>query len=157
MAWWQWLLDSAGALLLLVLLYGILLMVRRRVLSRKGGTFELAARISGRASPVRAGRGWVLGLGRYRDDELQWFRIFSPLPRPRRTWARNDLAITGQREPEPQEAFALYGGHVIVSCQAPEGDVELAMSRSALTGFSAWLESGPPGADWDKGPSRYSG
>lgn len=153
MAWWQWLLDSAGALLLLVLIYGFLLMVRRRVLSRQGGTFELAARVR----PARVGRGWVLGLGRYHGDDLQWFRIFSPLPRPKASWARNTLAITGQREPEPQEAFALYGGHVIVQCRAPEGDIELAMSPNALTGFSAWLESGPPGADWDKGPSRYSG
>jgi hypothetical protein len=24
------------------------------------------------------------------------------------------------------------------------------MSPSALTGFSSWLESGPPGADWDR-------
>ena len=30
---WQWLLDAAGALLLLVLCYGIALIVRRRVLS----------------------------------------------------------------------------------------------------------------------------
>ena len=31
MAWWQWLLDSAGALLLLVLLYGFLLLKRTKV------------------------------------------------------------------------------------------------------------------------------
>lgn len=153
MAWWQWLLDSAGALLILVLLYGVLLMLRRRVLSRQGGTFELAARV--RTS--RAGRGWVLGLGRYHGDELQWFRIFSPLPRPERSWSRNDLSITSQREPQGEEAFALYGGHLVVQCRAPEGAVDLAMSPAALTGFSAWLEAGPPGADWDKGPSRYSG
>ena len=30
---WQWLLDAAGVLLLLALLYGIALIVRRRVLS----------------------------------------------------------------------------------------------------------------------------
>jgi hypothetical protein len=39
MSAWQWLLDSAGVVLLLVVLYGLLLVLRRRVLSRHGGTF----------------------------------------------------------------------------------------------------------------------
>jgi hypothetical protein len=150
MSAWQWLLDSAGVLLLLVVGYGLVLVVRRRLLSRGGGTFELSVRV--RSS--QAGRGWVLGLGRYRDDRLEWFRIFSPWPRPRRTWARAQLAITSQREPSGPEAFALYGGHLVVECRTPGGPVELAMSPSALTGFSSWLESGPPGADWDR--SRHA-
>src|SRR5215217_5253922 len=128
MSAWQWLLDSAGALLLVVVAYGLLLVVRRRVLSRHGGTFELSVRV--RSS--EAGRGWVLGLGRYRDGRLEWFRIFSPSPRPRRTWQRSQLHITGQREPSGPEAFALYGGHVVVECRTSDGPVELAMSSSAL-------------------------
>lgn len=143
---WQWLLDSAGVVLLLIVLFGLCLVVRRRVLSRNGGTFELCVRV--RSS--QAGRGWVLGLGRYHGADLEWFRIFSPYPRPRRIWARHELRITGQREPEGAEAFALYGGHVIVVCETPAGVVELAMSPSALTGFSSWLEAGPPGTDWDQ-------
>ena len=146
MSAWQWLLDSAGVVLLVVIGYGLLLVVRRRVLSRHGGTFELSVRV--RSS--QAGRGWVLGLGRYRGDRLEWFRIFSPSPRPRLAWDRQDLRIAGQREPDGQEAFALYGGHVVVECTTPRGPVELAMSPSALTGFSSWLEAGPPGADWDR-------
>jgi hypothetical protein len=148
MSAWQWLLDSAGVLLLVVIAYGLLLVVRRRLLSRHGGTFELSVRV--RSS--QAGRGWVLGLGRYRDERLEWFRIFSPSPRPRRVWQRAQLAITGQREPTGAESFALYGGHVVVECRTSRGPVELAMSSSALTGFSSWLESGPPGADWDRRP-----
>jgi hypothetical protein len=147
MSGWQWLLDSAGVVLLLFVCFGLLLVVRRRVLSRHGGTFELSVRV--RSS--QAGRGWVLGLGRYREERLEWFRIFSPSPRPRRTWRRSHLEIIGQREPTGTEAFALYGGHVVVECRAPGGPVELAMSPSALTGFSSWLESGPPGSDWDRG------
>jgi hypothetical protein len=147
MSGWQWLLDSAGVVLLLVILYGLLLVVRRRVLSRHGGTFELSVRVR----PSEAGRGWVLGLGRYREERLEWFRIFSPSPRPRRIWQRSQLHITGQREPSGPEAFALYGGHVVVECRTTDGPVELAMSSSALTGFSSWLESGPPGSDWDRG------
>jgi len=150
MAVWQWLLDSAGVLLLVVVGYGLLLVVRRRVLARNGGTFELSVRVRSQV----AGRGWVLGLGRYYGDQLQWFRIFSPWPRPRRCWARADLMITGQREPSDPESFALYSGHRIVECSTPSGSVQLAMSPSALTGFSAWLEAAPPGTDWDQPPAR---
>jgi hypothetical protein len=150
MSAWQWLLDSAGVVLLLVVLYGLLLVLRRRVLSRHGGTFELSVRGRLRGAEPQPGRGWVLGLGRYREERLEWFRIFSPSPRPRRIWQRAQLEITGQREPSGTEAFALYGGHVVVECRTPEGTVELAMSPSALTGFSSWLESGPPGSDWDQ-------
>jgi hypothetical protein len=148
MAAWQWLLDTAAAVLLLFLLYGLCLVVRRRVLSRHGGTFELSLRVR----PGQAGRGWVLGLGRYHGEQLEWFRIFSPWPRPRRSWARWELQITGQREPEGAEAFALYGGHLVVVCKTAAGPVELAMSSSSLTGLSSWLEAAPPGTDWDQPP-----
>ncbi|HET6153373.1 MAG TPA: DUF2550 domain-containing protein [Marmoricola sp.] len=151
---WQWLLDSAGVVLLVVIAYGLLLVVRRRVLARNGGTFELSVRISARAVPTEAGRGWVLGLGRYYGEDLEWFRIFSPSPWPRRRWARGDLGITGQREPSETESFALYSGHRIIECGTPSGPVQLAMSPSALTGFSAWLEAAPPGTDWNQPPSR---
>lgn len=151
---WQWLLDSAGVLLLVVVLYGICLVVRRRILSRNGGTFELSVHIRARAVSETAGRGWVLGLGRYHGTDLEWFRIFSPSPRPRRRWARTDLSIVGHREPSEAESFALYSGHRIIECQTPQGVVSMAMSPSALTGFSAWLEAAPPGTDWDQRPSR---
>ena len=90
---WQWLLDSAGVVLLVVILFGVVLVVRRRVLSRHGGTFELSVRDANQPS----GRGWVLGLGRYREDSLEWYRIFSPMPLPKRTWRRNDLTFVSQR------------------------------------------------------------
>ena len=28
--------------------------------------------------------------------------------------------------------------------------LEIAMSEASLTGFQAWLESGPPGTDWNR-------
>jgi hypothetical protein len=139
---WEWLLDSVGIVLLLILLFGVLLVVRRRVLSRKGGTFDLSVR-EGRSG---RGRGWVLGMGRYRENSLEWFRIFSPLPTPGRTWRRNDLTVLSQRDPEGSEEFALYAGHVVVVCRTPRGEAELAMSPSSLTGLQSWLEAGPPGS-----------
>ena len=141
MPWWQWLADVAGVLLLLVLLYGIALVVRRRFISRHGGTFEFSVRVlSG-----RAGRGWVLGLGRYSGGDLEWFRIFSLLPRPRRVFRRSELEYVGRRDPGGVESYSLYSGHIIVSCRTPTGPLEVAMSPEALTGFLAWLEAAPPG------------
>jgi hypothetical protein len=125
-----------------VLLFGILLVLRRRVLSRHGGTFELSVR-----DPTQpSGRGWVLGLGRYREDSLEWFRIFSPLPVPKRSWRRNDLTLVSQRIPEGSEEYSLYAGSVVVVCSTPRGEAELAMSPSSLTGLQSWLEAGPPGS-----------
>ncbi|PUA80315.1 DUF2550 domain-containing protein [Nocardioides currus] len=143
---WQWLLESAGVLLLLPLLYGAALIVRRRVLSRNGGTFELSCRLH----TAHAGRGWLLGLGRYSGEDLEWFRIFSLSPSPRRVWSRSRLTYAARREAAGPESMSLYAGHVIVECQTPDGPVELAMSEASLTGFASWLEAGPPGADWDR-------
>ena len=138
---WQWLLDSAGVLLLLVLLYGLALVVRRRALSRHGGTFEFSVRVRSQ----RAGRGWVLGVGRYSGDRLEWFRIFSLAPRAKVTFRRSELEYVGRRDAVGAEAYSLYSGHIIVSCDTPTGLVEVAMSPDALTGFLAWLEAAPPG------------
>lgn len=138
---WQWLLDAAGVALLLVFLWGIGLIIRRRLLSRNGGTFEL----SYRARTSKPGRGWVLGLGRYSGDRLEWFRIFSLSPRPRLTWERTDLFYVGRREREGAEQVSLYADHVVVRCTTLDGDMEIAMSQSSLMGFQSWLEAAPPG------------
>ena len=55
---WLDLLDAAGLVVLLILLYGFLLVARRRVLSRHGGTFELSHRMRAGEEP---GHGWLLG------------------------------------------------------------------------------------------------
>ncbi|WP_134742091.1 DUF2550 domain-containing protein [Nocardioides sp. 503] len=146
MAWWQWLIDIAGVLLLLVLGYGLALVVRRRLLSRHGGTFELSHRVR----PQKAGRGWVLGVGRYSGQDLQWFRLFSLAPRPKRTWAREDLYYDGRREQQGAEQVSLYPDHVVIHCQTAAGEIELALSQASLTGFQSWLEARPPGTDWSR-------
>jgi hypothetical protein len=139
---WEWLADSGGFLLLLGLLYGICLVTRRRWISRHGGTFEFSVRVR----PTRAGRGWVLGVGRYSGDDLEWFRIFSLAPRPKLVFRRAELTYVGNREPAAgPEAYSLYSGHLIVICTTPTGRLEVAMSPDALTGFLAWLEAAPPG------------
>lgn len=144
MAWWEWVVRAAALALLLLLAYACALVVRRRVLSRHGGTFEMSCRIGS-----RDGRGWVLGVGRYAGEELQFFRFFSLAPRPKRVWSRDRLRYERRREPGGTEQVALYVDHVVVCCDSPVGSVELAMTPSSVTGFQAWLEARPPGADWD--------
>ena len=103
-------LDIVGLCLLLALLYGIALIVRRRLLSRHGGTFELSFR-------VRAGTPGAVGcsgIGRYSGESLEWFRIFSLSPRPKRVWARDLLEYAGRRSPAGAEEMSLYAGHVVV-------------------------------------------
>ncbi|MFS3129916.1 DUF2550 domain-containing protein [Nocardioides sp. Bht2] len=143
---WQWVVDIVVVLLVVLVLYGLALVVRRRLLSREGGTFEL----SYRARSSRIGRGWVLGLGRYAGDELQWFRIFSLSPRPGRVWKRSGLSFEGRREPVGHEELALYAEHVIVVLREGQVDLELALGPASLVGFQSWLESAPPGTDWDR-------
>lgn len=148
---WQWLLEFAGVLLVLPLLYGVALIVRRRVLSRNGATFELSYRMR----TTHPGRGWLLGLGRYSGDSLEWFRIFSLSPRPRMTWSRQQMTYSGRRDLVGAEEMSLYAGHVVVCCSTPAGGpFEIAMSEASLTGFQAWIEAGPPGADWDRNRNR---
>ncbi|PWN04102.1 DUF2550 domain-containing protein [Nocardioides silvaticus] len=145
MAWWEWLLDVSGIVLLLLLAFGIGLVVRRRVLARHGGTFELSHRLTA----DEGGRGWVLGMGRYSGEKLEWFRIFTLSPRPKRVWERDQLSYDGRREPIGAEQASLYPDHVVIRCASRAGDVELAMSPASLTGFQAWLEAKPPGSDWN--------
>lgn len=138
---WQWLLDAAGAVLLVALVYAAALVLRRRLLSRHGGTFELSYRVR----PERAGRGWLLGLGRYSGESLEWFRIFSLSPRPKYVWRRAALSYVGRRDPEGPERMSLYPDHTVVQCRSAAGDLELAMAPSSLMGFQSWLEAAPPG------------
>lgn len=133
------LLLSGVALVLGVLLAGLL---RRFALQRGGGTIELSLQLK---SPGH-GRGWVNGVGRFVGDELQWFRVFSLSPRPRRRYSRRDLHVLRTREPSGGEHRALLEGAVVLECRAGGRPVELAMSRSAHTGFLAWVEARPPGA-----------
>jgi hypothetical protein len=148
MPWWADVLDIVGALAAVGAAVLVLLFVRRRILSRKGGTFECSLRMR----PVRRGaasasRGWELGLGRYDGERLEWFRVFSFLPRPKAVFDRS-LEVLSRRKPHGAEAFSLYPGHLVLSVRLDTGQViEMAMSERALTAFLAWTEAAPPGQE----------
>ena len=144
---WEAFLDSLGIVAALIALAFVGLFVRRRLLSRGGGTFECSVRFAppAKQSAVASARGWTLGLGRYAGDSLEWYRVFSFLPRPRYVFDR-DIRVVGRRRPQGAEAFSLYAGHSVIEVRLRSGSqVELAMSDAALTGFLAWTEAAPPG------------
>ncbi|MDQ1627300.1 MAG: hypothetical protein QOI54_1044 [Actinomycetota bacterium] len=134
------LLDAFAATVLLVLLGLVGLALRRRFLTRQGGTFDCSLRLR----PSSHGKGWALGIGRYAGDCLEWYRVFSYAARPRLTMRRDELEILDRRPPAGPEVFSLLAGAVVVRCRHAGGLVEVAMSPDALTGFLAWVESGPP-------------
>lgn len=137
--------EVALLLVLLLVLSLVLFALRRRWLSRQGGTFECSLRLSS----TTPGSGWALGVARYNDEELEWFRFFSYSTRPRQAFRRHDMAVVNDREPDPVEAGSLYVGQRIVQLRCtsdPEGKTwELAMSGESLTGMLSWLEAAPPG------------
>jgi hypothetical protein len=84
-------------------------------------------------------------VARYNGDRVEWYRVFSYSPRPRRTLERSAIEVAGRRVPEGEEELALLSDHVILACLHRGTRLELAMSEDALTGFLAWLEAAPPG------------
>lgn len=139
---WEWVvIDSVVALVVLVLAVPVLLVARRRWITRGGGVFELSVNDRAGVSP----RGWTLGLGRYSDDRLEWYRFFSCRFRPSRVFERSSLVARDQRVPHGQEAFALHSDQVIVECTDAGTPVQLAMGQRSVMALMAWLESLPPG------------
>ncbi|HEY7593641.1 MAG TPA: DUF2550 domain-containing protein [Actinophytocola sp.] len=135
----------AGAVLVLVVVVLGWLTVRRLRALRSGGVH---AAFRTRLDP--SGKGWHLGVGRYRGDEFVWFRVASLRPGPDRVIHRSGLEIAERREPSGTELYVMPPGSLVLrvsdtggSTGAPE--IELAMSPDALTGFLSWLESAPPG------------
>ena len=137
---WEWVLDAVGAVVLLgaLLLFG--LVARRRWLSHGEATFDMSLRL-----PADDGaRGWTLGVARYRGDCLEWFRVFSLAPRPKRSFDRRQFEVLASREPDQAEAYALFAGHLVVQGRESRRPVEVALDREDLTALLAWLEAAPP-------------
>lgn len=145
--------DAAGifaAFLILVLLAGAGIALRRVILERGGGTVECGLR---RRAADGSWEAWRLGVARYQRDELCWYQIFGLTLRPNAVLARRGLAVLSRRRPDPAELVGLGSDVIIVECR--EGlktgpPVELAMGEAALTGFLAWLEAAPPGSYLDQ-------
>lgn len=138
---WLWFVDSLAFLVVSVLVVVLLLTLRRRSIARSSGSFDLSINKHAEASAS----GWTLGMARYSENHLEWFRTFSFSWRPRYRFERGHIVIKGRREPEGREVFAVHSGHVIVECHTEVGVRQIAIGPSALTGLLAWLEASPPG------------
>ena len=84
MPFWWWLVDSLALIIAILLVPLVGLLVRRRVLARSGGTFDMSIN----RNQVGVSKGWTLGLAVYRDNDLEWFRTFSLSLRPRYRFSR---------------------------------------------------------------------
>jgi hypothetical protein len=129
---------------------------RRLTLMRGGGVDVCLRRRSAlgavfRASGDRwwAGRdssaGWHFGVGRYRGDQLAWFRLTSFRPGPTVVLDRTQLEILDRRPPSSAESYAIPAVDSVLSCRVGTTTIELAMAPGVLTGFLSWLEATPPG------------
>ncbi|MDI5962688.1 DUF2550 domain-containing protein [Streptomyces sp. SL13] len=143
-------LELLGTLLVLVALGLFVFGLRRRLIQRPGGTFDCSLRVPAEpsadpATPLPGGKGWVYGVARYSGDRIEWFRVFSYAPRPRRVLDRAAIEVVERRTPQGEEELALLSDAVVLVCEHRGDRLELAMSEDALTGFLAWLEAAPPG------------
>lgn len=125
------------------------LWLRRRWLSRTGGTFACSLRRTRR----NRGSRWVLGVARYRHQELQWFPAFSLSLWPSQRFDRGAVRAGSQRIPNPDEALDLLEGQRVVGLEGPPEGIELAMAPDSLTGLLSWLEASPPGMRYRLSPT----
>ncbi|PZM97641.1 MAG: DUF2550 domain-containing protein [Actinobacteria bacterium] len=131
-----------GVAVLVLLALVTMLFVRRAVLIRAGGTIRLNVRVS----TLLLHRGWSPGFGRFVNDELRWYRMFSLSFRPKRVLSRRGLTVERRRAPEGQELLVMPADWVIVRCVGHQAPIEIAMAQATLAGFLSWLEAAPPGA-----------
>ena len=127
------------AILVVVIVAIIVIALRRSALSRSG-----AIDICWRRTTTPDGRGWVLGQGRYHDNEFLLYRSFSPLPGAARKLHRETLRLGERRPLVGTEPDLLPVESVIVRCTDGGAQIELALREEALTGLRSWLESLPP-------------
>ena len=134
--------ELVGVVLLLAVLVALGgLLVRRLQLLRGGGVdVSLRRRVDG-----AEGAGWHIGVGRYRGDELAWFRLTSLWPAPTVVVDRTALEIVDRRAPTQAEVPAVPAAGIVLRCRTPARTLELAMAPGVLTGFLAWVEATPPG------------
>lgn len=124
----------AGIFLLVVItlcLFG----VRRMQLRRALGTAD--------ASIFRGGKRWQMGVCRYQESDLEWFRLLSLSPLPHRRMVRSSIVLVGRRAPTESEMTKVPPDVVIVTLDYKGEPVLLAMKFGAYTGLSSWLEAGP--------------
>ncbi len=118
------------------------LIARRRWLSRGGALFDCSVRLR----TTTPGTGWVLGVARYRQGRVEWFRSFSLSLRPRLVFPRGATVAGTQRVPDEIEALLLLEDQRVIELRLDDGHSwEASMTQDAITALLSWLEAAPPG------------
>jgi len=115
---------------------------------RGGGVDVCLRRRPAGVSRFRSGddtAGWHFGVGRYRGDELAWFRLTSLRLGPSVVVDRTELEIVDRRTPDNPEAYVIPNDASVLLCRLRGIELELAMAPGVLTGFLSWVEATPPG------------
>ncbi len=122
------------------------LYARRRWLTGQGGLFDCAQRVTDGVP----GSGWVLGLARFRDDRLEWFRAFSLGMRPAVSLQRGMTTYVHQRPASGLEQVVLFEESrvILVRDRSTQREYSLAMDGDTTMGLITWLESAPPGSHY---------
>jgi len=124
-----------AAIFLLVIMALCLFGVRRFQLRRALGTVDASIRVRGNR--------WQMGVCRYQESALEWFRLLSLSPIPRRRMVRSAIELVGRRQPTETELTRVPPDTVIVTLSYKGEEVLLAMKFGAYAGLSSWLEAGP--------------
>lgn len=135
--------EVLGLVLVLLCALLILLVLRRRLLDRVGGTVDVSWRPHRDGHGVAGTLGWSFGVARYESDRLLWFKTFSLSPRPRHVLLRSALVLGSRRRPHGAETVAVVADATIVECGYDGQVFELAVPSVALPGLLAWVEAAP--------------
>lgn len=117
----------------------------RRVRLMRGGGVDVCLRRRRAVGDGGSGAGWHFGVGRYRGDELAWFRLTSFRPGATVVIDRTALTIVDRRPVTGAESHLIPQARVVLRCRVENEDLEIAMAPGVLTGFLSWLEAAPPG------------
>jgi hypothetical protein len=117
----------------------------RRVSLMRGGGVDVCLRRRPASVGRDASAGWHFGVGRYRGNEMLWYRLTSLRPGPSTVLDRTELEILDRRHPDGGESYVIPQAASVLQCRVGGADLELAMAPGVLTGFLSWLESAPPG------------
>lgn len=132
-------------LLLLLGAFALGYLAVRRVRLMRGGGVDVCLRRRHAVGDVSSGAGWHFGVGRYRGDELAWFRLTSFRPGATVVIDRTLLEILDRRPSTGAESYVIPSASSVLTCRLGGESLELAMGPGVLTGFLAWLEAAPPG------------
>ena len=135
--------EVLGLVLVVLCALLILLVVRRRLLERVGGTVAASWRPQRGGHSLASSLGWSFGVARYETDRLLWFKTFSLSPRPRHVLLRSALVLGSRRRPHGAETVAVVPDATILQCGHGDDVFELAVPSVALPGLLAWVEAAP--------------